>query len=268
MEMGSTSSLSSVGVWASSRSNSAWSSDGELCQDTEVNIAQKMEEGMLNFNAESAGKNYRSEVERDGYLELYLGPMFAGKTSRLLIELTRMADLGMDVLYINYKGDTRETRGGDGLNFSSHCSSLLTLSSRVHSIKVEKLAGLDVSKYQVVGVDEGNFFPDLVEEVLHWVEQQHLHVYVCGLDGDYRRRPLGRVLELLPYADQYSKIVGCCLQCLEELRKQGYHGPPSRLPASFTVRSVNSEQQLLIGGAECYFAVCRRHQQQHVRGEK
>ncbi len=211
----------------------------------------------------SSQNQMKQIISGSGYLELYLGPMFAGKTSRLVIELTRMADLGMKVLYINYGMDVRETVGGDGLNFSSHCSSLLRMSQQVSCTRTLKLSEVDVSQFQVVGIDEANFYPDLISKVLQWVDMESKQVYVCGLDGDYLRRPLGQVLELIPHADMYHKIVGCCTLCLRELEERGFHGHPRHLQACFTVRNVRVNEQLLIGGAETYTSVCRYHQLQH-----
>lgn len=195
----------------------------------------------------------------DGFLRLYLGPMFACKTSRLVMELTRMADLGFRTLYVNYSGDNRTTAGGDPNVFSSHNSTLSRISGRIVCVRVESLSEVDVTPYQVVGVDEANFYPDLVPVVLDWVDRQHLQVYVSGLDGDCRRRPFGHVLELLPHADQYEKITSQCTLCLGELRSRGYTGSSVGLKAAFTARTVSSEETILIGGGDCYLSVCRRH---------
>ena len=45
-----------------------------------------------------------------------------------------------------------------------------------------------VAKYQVILINEGQFFEDLVP----WVENQlkEKKVYVCGLDGDFQRTSL------------------------------------------------------------------------------
>lgn len=56
-----------------------------------------------------------------------------------------------------------------------------------------------VEQYDVIGIDEGQFYPDLVEMVEQWVEAGKV-VLVAALDGDFRRKPFGRVLELVPNA--------------------------------------------------------------------
>ncbi len=190
---------------------------------------------------------------------MFIGPMFAGKTCYIVMELTRMADLGYRVLYINHRGDDRTTTGGDPGVYTTHSSTLSRISTLVNCITAHNLKDVDVSQYDVIGVDEANFYSDLLTVIPEWVNKRKLHVYVSGLDGDYLRRPLGDVLNLLPYADTVEKISSKCTTCLQELRGEGFTGTHVGCNAPFTARIVNSTDTVLIGGSESYRAVCRRH---------
>ncbi len=67
---------------------------------------------------------------------------------------------------------------------------------------------------------------------------------MAALDGDFLRRPFGRVLELIPLAEHVQKLNSVCTSC---------YGT-----ASFTKRTVASTEVQLIGGNESYQPVCRR----------
>jgi thymidine kinase len=57
--------------------------------------------------------------------------------------------------------------------------------------------------YDVVGIDEGQFYPDLVEMVDQFLRLGKV-VVVSALDGDFRRKPFGRILELIPMAVSWT----------------------------------------------------------------
>jgi thymidine kinase len=62
---------------------------------------------------------------------------------------------------------------------------------RLGDVPAASLAGVEV-----IGIDEGQFFPDLVE----WCDEQvNVHgrlVIVAALDGTFQRKPFGRVLDV------------------------------------------------------------------------
>lgn len=60
-------------------------------------------------------------------------------------------------------------------------------------------------KHDVIGVDEGQFYPDLLE-VVQRLADAGKKVIVSALDGDFRRKPFGDVLQLVPLADS---VVSC-----------------------------------------------------------
>jgi thymidine kinase len=85
------------------------------------------------------------------------------------------------------------------------------------SIKIEMLGLCDISKYDVIAIDEAQFFRDLKNIVVDWVETQKKIVIVAGLNGDFRRQPFGEINELIPYCDAITKLTAFCVSC----RKKG-----------------------------------------------
>ena len=68
-------------------------------------------------------------------------------------------------------------------------------------------------------------------------------VYVCGLDGDFKRRKFGSILDIVPLADDIEKLKAICKKCKKK-------------PAIFTHRVSNEQEQTIIGSSN-YISLCR-----------
>jgi thymidine kinase len=88
--------------------------------------------------------------------------------------------------------------------------------------------------YQVVAVDEGQFYPDIVEFCETLASQDKI-VLVSALDGTFERKPFGRILELVPLAEKVIKLRAICVNCGDD--------------APFTKRICESKEVELLGGA-------------------
>lgn len=191
---------------------------------------------------------------RQGSLTIYMGSMCSGKSKRLIDDLTRYVDsIPLRVCYINTIDDVRETETVEE-GVTTHSSSG-RISKKIHRYSVKKLNGIDHTKYDVLGVDESQFFDDLYETVLKWLDDNKI-VICSGLDGDYRRQPFGQIFSLIPHAENAIKLSANCVECLKE-----WHEGRSIYvhPAPFTKRTIQSEEQILIGGTDMYIPVCRFH---------
>ena len=69
------------------------------------------------------------------------------------------------------------------------------------------------------------------------------NVIVTGLDGDYQRKPMGEILNLLPISNNITKLSSKCNICNKE--------------AIFTHRTSQEKEQVLIGGIDKYVPLCR-----------
>lgn len=191
---------------------------------------------------------------RQGSLTLYIGPMFSGKTKRLIDDLTRYADSApLRVCYINTVDDQREVETvQEGM--TSH-SSGSRLSHKVIIRSVKHLNEVDVDNFDVLGIDETQFFTDAYDTVVSWLEKKKI-VICSGLDGDFRRQPFGDVLRLIPHSESTTKCCANCVVCLKEWMEDRTHFVH---PAPFTKRTIASEEVKLVGGADAYIPVCRFH---------
>ena len=172
-------------------------------------------------------------------LELVIGPMFSGKSTKLIRKIHLAKSINKKVLVIK---PLIETRYGEN-KLSSHslqyelCQSSSTLQTFSN----------DIMEYDVIVIDEGQFFPDLKQYVLLWVDKYGKDVIVGGLDGDSEKKPFGQILDLIPYSDKCKKLSALCKDCNDGTL------------AIFTRRNIKYEEQVKVGGSESYSAVCRKH---------
>ena len=170
-----------------------------------------------------------------GYLKVILGPMFSGKTTELIRIYKRYISCDIKVCVVNYKEDVRYHE----YLMSTHNK------ETIPSINVYKLKEImdTHDKYSVYVINEGQFFDDLYDCVDELVNKYKKKVYVCGLDGDYKRKKFGSILDIIPLADDVVKIKGICKDCKEK-------------DAIFTCRITKEKEQKLIG-ADNYIPLCR-----------
>ena len=169
-------------------------------------------------------------------IEIIVGCMFSGKSSELIRRIKRHQAIGESVLVINSSKDTRSPQEV----IRTHNSDTLSC------VKVSNLSALGKVMYDVVAIDEAQFFTGLkcfVEINMRTIKT----IIIAGLDGDFRQRPFGEILELVPMADEVLKLHALCMVC-----KDGTLAP-------FTRRFCEDhETQELVGDHDIYKAVCRK----------
>ena len=171
---------------------------------------------------------------------LYLGPMFSGKTDELLRQVKRARVVGIHCVVVKYAKDTRY---GTGPTIFTHDGTSLTGDKDLRIVEARTLDEVKLSsKEKVIAVDEGQFYPDLPHTVDKWMRQGR-KVYISALDGDYLRKPFGKVGELIPLCTHVVKLHAVCMSCKEQ-------------SASYTLRIVESEEQKLIGAEDAYMSTC------------
>lgn len=178
-----------------------------------------------------------------GYLKMIIGPMFSGKSTEIIRQIRLLRCISKKLLIIKPIIDIRY----DNNKIVSHnyegesCISIKTLK------EIEESKEIILQTYDTIIIDEAQFFSDLKECVIKWVDKIGLNVILSGLDGDFSRNPIGNILELIPYSDECIKYNSLCNLC-----KDGTNAP-------FTFRKVKSNDSILIGGSESYIPLCRKH---------
>jgi thymidine kinase len=193
-----------------------------------------------------------------GAVHLITGPMFSGKTSALMREVERERRNGRAVFVIKSALDAERFGDGarrtlmthDGRTLEREATAEEAMGGAVHVRALggfDELQGDDLLLHrdaEVVAIDEAQFMANLVPFVEHCAEMLGQVVYVAGLDGDYRRRKFGQVLDLVPLCDSVTRLKGQCATC----------GRPSL----FSRRIVVEETSVVsVGGADKYAPACR-----------
>lgn len=199
-------------------------------------------------------KNYQAN------LEIYIGPMYSGKSTNVLTDLSFFHGVGLRCLYINFFGDNRSERR-EGENFSSHNSTLDNFHPRFETVLAKQLSDINVHDYHVIGIDECHFYKDLIKVVRTWLGEKKI-IRCAGLSGDTQMNPIGDTLLLIPMADKVTFIPAKCQDCLDEDKIRGFNIAP------FTRRLIDSKEQILIGGKNIYSPCCRYHHNKHQKKEE
>lgn len=169
---------------------------------------------------------------RNGELHIILGPMFSGKTTKLIELSARYKSFVM----VNFAEDVRY-----------HPTLLSTHDKKmVPCLQTKEITPLfchkDIIASDAIFINEGQFFPDLYSAVKILVEQMGKKVYIGGLDGDFLRQPFGDIFRLIPLCDTVEKLKARCERC------------PNH--AIFSHRIISDQQQIIIGSDE-YIPLCR-----------
>ena len=143
--------------------------------------------------------------------QVIFGPMFSGKSTELIRRLQRFKIARYNCLIVKYANDKRYTED-DAI--ATHDRQML---QAVNATKLNDLKSTFniVDDYDVIGIDEGQFFPDIIE-FAESMANNGKTVIVAALDGTYQRKGFANILELVPLAEHVIKLTAVCMNCFED----------------------------------------------------
>ena len=139
-----------------------------------------------------------------GYLEVILGPMFSGKTTYLVELYNKYKQLDKNVIAVNFVNDTRY----HDTMLSTHDKIMIPCIQCKHLHDI--IHNNEIINSSIILINEGQFFTDLYNTVTTLVEKQNKTVFVCGLDGVFKRIKFGQIADLLPLSDNVTKLHAKC----------------------------------------------------------
>lgn len=180
------------------------------------------------------------ESGEPGKLTLVCGPMYAGKTSHLIAKYEIHK---AHAIVINFCDDNRYSE----TMLSTHDKLMIPCIKVRNLIDIENTLEILLFKdvIKTIFIDEGQFYSDLVPQVLKFLELWHKDVFVYGLDSDFRRNKFGSLLDLMPHADHVEKLRANCSKCF------------SKNSAMYSYR-LSSEENVVVIGNSNYISLCRK----------
>jgi thymidine kinase len=163
-------------------------------------------------------------------LSITLGPMCAGKTSSMIN--TYRSCVGKKIIidfdidnntkcfwgHVNTHDNVKEesikaTKLFDTLDIYNVNGNFQMAAEYFHEYKYTDAPELykmhDTVKFsEHIFINEAQFFPDLYEFVTKYSNK---NIYLYGLDGDFKREKIGRIIDLIPLCDSVIKLNSICV---------------------------------------------------------
>ena len=175
--------------------------------------------------------------KKSGHIEVVCGSMFSGKTEELIRRIRR-AEIGKQRVKV-FK-PMIDTRYSD-MEIVSH-SEVSYPSEMIQNADEILEKSFD---YEVIGIDEAQFFDENIVTVCQQLADSGKRVIVAGLDQDYRAQPFEPMPKLLAIAEYITKAMAICVIC--------------GAPANRTQRNTVTSERVLVGAKDHYEARCRLH---------
>ena len=174
-------------------------------------------------------------VIQKGSIEVICGSMFSGKTEELIRRIKRANLSNFKTIVFKPKTDSRIH--GNYISTHNDNKYQAVIVSNENEI-------LDKSKnYQVIGIDEAQFFSDSLVEICNKLANKGKRVIVTGLDMDFRGKPFGPMPNLMAAAEFVCKLHAVCNQTGEM--------------ANYTNRKSKDKRKIKIGDGNEYEALSR-----------
>ena len=178
----------------------------------------------------------KNASERTGWIEVVCGSMFSGKTEELIRRLNRARIANQKVEIFKPAVDTRY----DEEDVVSHNSNAVKSNPVQNASQILFYA----EDFEVVGIDEAQFFDDELISVCNELANRGKRVIVAGLDMDFTGKPFGPIPKLMAIAEYVTKVHAICIRC-------------GNL-AQYSHRIAKDEKLVLLGETDAYEPLCRK----------
>lgn len=174
----------------------------------------------------------------NGYLKIYTGPMYAGKSTVLTNIYKQAVANNIKIVVLTHKSETRYSVDQLSTHNKQHipCCKYSNITEFIAD-KYDEIRSADI-----ILIDEAQFFEDLLE-VVQLVDFLKKRVYVFGLVSDFKRKKFGHIADLLVHCDDIENLSDKCHLCTDR--------------SVFSSRTIKNDSQILIGSIESYQSLCR-----------
>ena len=181
------------------------------------------------------------------FFNVYIGPMFGAKTTRLLADIDRLKYKGKKVVAFKPDIDKRYTVD----KISSHNNGTIEaycISSAEEILTfIAKSEEEENERVHTIAVDEA-FMIDNVDKVLINCFSLGYNIIVSSIQMNTQNKPFGNIKNMLPWATKINVCPAVCTMC----DKDAYY-----TEALFDIENASQEDK--IGGKEMYEPRCAEH---------
>lgn len=177
-----------------------------------------------------------------GKLTVIAGPMFSGKTGKLVALIEVFTKMGYKVLTVKPAIDSRYGGKKEIHSHDHKTSNALVFAKESTDEIVKKILATNAKK---VIVDEVQFFnKDVIIKVILKLKKLGIHVIAAGLLYDYKRQPFGATPDLMGLADEHLELAAVCQKCGSLARH--------------SERRRGGKSLVVVGATDSYIAVCEK----------
>ena len=174
-------------------------------------------------------------------LKLIIGPMYSGKSFELIKTIRELKILELPFLVVKPKIDNRYTKEDYIMTHNKDKEECIVIEDMLD------LLNYSLGKYKYIIIDEGQFIKNLDKVSRILVDDFKLNLVIAGLDGDFNRKPIGEILNLIPFSDECIKKNSKCIKCKD------------RTDAPFTFKLSTDNNVIDVGSVDKYIPLCRNH---------
>ncbi|BCS83012.1 thymidine kinase [Cotonvirus japonicus] len=179
-----------------------------------------------------------------------IGPMFSGKTTEFIRLIERKKIAGKKCLIIKHFCDTRFNKIGETNSHVTTHSNIIY--KKCDIMYLQSLSDTDNTEsinmikkiYDVIGIEEGFFFEGLAN-FANELANNNIEVIVSTIDSSYKQELFPEIGKLISLSEIIIKLNAVCMMCKNS-------------DAHFTIRTVDNDEEILVGGTDKYKSVCRK----------
>lgn len=145
-----------------------------------------------------------SKKTSKGKLEVICGSMFSGKTEELIKRIKKAELDKKNFIVFKPKTDSRSPKD----KIISHGKSEIGAKMIENAKEIYSFS----KNYDVIGVDEAQFFDQDLVAVCNKLANDGCRVIVSGLDMDYKGIPFGPMPNLMACAEEVTKVHAVCVE--------------------------------------------------------
>ena len=173
---------------------------------------------------------------------MYVGPMFGGKTTRMLSQIERYSYMGKNTLIFKPAFDSRYDKASIVTHSGITRPAILIDDAAELEVIVENALDGEVG---VIAVDEA-FMIEGSCAALVKLFKRGINIVVASIDLSASCTPFAEVAAMLPFATKVIKCTAVCTTCGDD--------------APYTHRKFqNKNDEIVVGGSELYEPSCFEH---------